>query len=827
VTAREGEVLTLLADRLTNREIADRLFVSVRTVETHVSSLLAKLGAANRRELAAAGRALVQTPDAQRRVLPVSLTSFVGRARELAQLEHLLDTSRLVTVVGPAGAGKTRLALEAARPRAERHRDGVCMAELAPLAAHQVADEVLAALGGAQTANTAPLDALVRFAAPMDVFLVVDNCEHVIEEAANVVRALLEGAPGARVLATSRAPLAIPGEVVDRLGPLPLGEPATDPMSAALGSDAVHLFVDRVRSARADFELTPENAADVIEVCRRLDGLPLALELAASWSATFQPSQLVEQLDERLPLLRTGRRPGPAHQETLEAAINWSYVLLTDAERELFSRLSVFPASFSLDAARGICAGEGMDEAEVVELLAGLVDQSLVVPDMAGRANRYRMLESIREFGSLRLDGELQHTLERRLVEHMVALADELEPGLRGHDQDRARTRLQHDHDSLRRALELSLAQGDPEAGLRMLAATSQYWQDTDRRRELIEWFERFAAADRSAARREVPRSVLLRAALARAAVLYAADLHAARRVATEALALARAGDDEVEVAHALILYGMTRGRDPVHREEDHELLLDVAAQFRRAGEPWHAAQALWAACFVPDPETILGHLADARALYSEAGDRFRLVAADVTIALVMVLHRGDPDRARVHAMSALELARQIGSAHEETHARLALAELDLQQGGDTRAVLEECLETFRRFADHRCAGRLLALLGSWSLRHDGVSSSALERIREALSCASLTSDPVAAGEAFDALAIVAARTDPLAAVRLHASAAAQRSWEQIPANPSGLDWSIQIAELRDALGPSFERAWAEGLELDLEQAISAAWRVA
>jgi len=822
VTAREAEVLELLADRLSNREIAEQLYVSVRTVETHVSSLLTKLGARDRRELATRGQAARRVAGATPSHLPVQLTSFVGREDEQSELERLLDQERMITVVGPAGAGKTRLTVEAARRRADRHRDGARFVDLAPLRPEQIADEALAALGGAQTPNVEPLDALVRFAAPMDALLVVDNCEHVLTEAATVIRALLEAAPRLRVVATSREPLGVPGEVVDRLGPLSL-----DPQPAV--PDAVQLFVDRARGARADFALTEENAADILEVCRRLDGLPLALELAASHVATFQPRQLLEQLDERFRLLRAPRGGGATHQATLEAAIDWSYARLDDAERELFLRLTVLPASFSLDTAQSVCAAaaeSGGDDAlpvDVLGVLPRLVDQSLVVPDTAGRENRYRMLESIREFGRARLDRELLQVLERRLVAHVVTMSEAAEPRLRTREQDDVRVRLRRDHENIRRALDLAIVQGDPEAGLRILAATSLYWMDTDRRRELIEWFDRYASSDRFPLAHPVPDSVLIRAGLCRAEVLQPADLHEARRLATDAFELATRNGDEDEIAHALVMLGLTRGRHPEGRDADHAAMLEVAEHFRRAGDPWHAAHALSAACFVPDIDTILSHLAAARALYEQAEDRFRLVATEVTIALVLVLHHRDPERARRHADAALEGAIDIGSAHEAAHARLALAQLDLRAGMDTLPVIEDLLVTFRRFADHRCAARLLAQLGAAAVQTEGATGAALQMLREALRLSSAVVDPVSAADAFDALAVVATPADALTAVQLHASAAAQRAWEQIPKNESNLDWSDHVERLRAELGERFDTAWATGSALGIERAIEVA----
>ncbi len=443
VTRRELEVLRCLVQRLSNREVAERLFVSVRTVESHVSSLLAKLGAGSRGELAALGAALLGDRAARpTNNLPSRLTRFVGRARELEEVAALLGSGRLLTLTGPAGTGKTRLALEVARTTADGYADGVWLAELASLPeGSAVADRLLAALGGQQVPGRSPVETLVAFAPGRRALLVVDNCEHLLAEVATVVRALLDAATPVKVLATSREPLGAPAEVVYRVDPLPVPGQGESDLDAVVRSDAVRLLADRAQAASPRFRVTAANAAAVAQLCRRLDGLPLALELTAPRLRTFTPDQLTGLLADRFELLASGGPALPARHRTLRGAIEWSYDLLGEPERRLFTRLAVFAGSFSLAAVEAVCTDQALARSQVLELLPRLVDRSLVVVDPAGASNRYRLLESLRSYARERLDDAGERSLWRRHARWFVRLAEEAEPHLLGRAAERAGAR--------------------------------------------------------------------------------------------------------------------------------------------------------------------------------------------------------------------------------------------------------------------------------------------------------------------------------------------------------------------------------------------------
>ncbi|MER5308748.1 BTAD domain-containing putative transcriptional regulator [Streptomyces sp. NPDC002773] len=417
--------------------------------------------------------------------LPARLTSFIGRDGELGALAAAWDDRRLVTLTGPGGVGKTRLALEAA----ETYSGPVHLAELASVReGATVAAAVLSALGAREThlwhrpaaPGTGPDDSfadLVEHCAGRRMLLILDNCEHVITEAAELAQALLTRCPGVTVLATSREPLGVPGEVVRPLGPLPMAM-------------ALRLFGERGAAARPGFAIgeDPEAAA---EVCRRLDGLPLAIELAAARLRLLSPRQIADRLDDRFRLLTSGARTVLPRQQTLRAVVDWSWELLDGAERAVLRRLAVFTGGCDPEAAEGVCADApgrdgqaGRDTADVLHVLGALVDKSLVVaspgpgPGPDGRGMRYRLLETVAEYAGERLDeaGERAGT-ERRHLTYYRELARRTDPELRGPGQVTAIARLEREHDNLRGALRTALALGDEQEVLCLVHSLSWFWQ--------------------------------------------------------------------------------------------------------------------------------------------------------------------------------------------------------------------------------------------------------------------------------------------------------------------------------------------------------------
>ena len=415
--------------------------------------------------------------------LPPRLTSFLGRDDDLRRLGALLRASRLVTVTGPGGVGKTSLAVEAARAAAAGSGDGVGFVRLAGVSDPAgVPHAVLAALGIRDVPTATAEDQLLGHLRDRAALLVLDNCEHLADACALLAERLLESCPAVRVLATSREPLAARGEIQCALDPLPV--PAGAAAAAEVtASAAVQLFVDRARAALPDFTLGEDDATAVAEVCRHLDGIPLAIELAAARVVALPVGQLARRMGDRFTLLTTGPRTAEARQRTLRATVDWSYQLLTEPERVLLGRLSVFRGGWTLEAVQAVAGSEPLTPAAVVDQLGRLVDRSLVTVDRspagADAGPRYHLLETIREYAAERLaDSGTADRIARAHVAHLTELADRAEADLRGAGQAYWLPRLAVERDDIDAALAWCAEHvgDDPDAGLRLVAPLGWYW---------------------------------------------------------------------------------------------------------------------------------------------------------------------------------------------------------------------------------------------------------------------------------------------------------------------------------------------------------------
>ena len=811
VTEREAEVLSAVAQRLHNREIADRLYISVRTVESHISALLRKLGVTDRAALVEVGAELgrVAQPGT---ALPVPLTSFVGRERETGEIAGLLQSHRLLTLTGPAGAGKTRLALRVAGSGAEGLPDDVRLADLAAVASADLVADTLARALGVSPQPTRPVRESLRDAArELQGLLLVDNCEHVVAETAALLSDLLTAGGPLRVLATSREVLGVPGEVSYEVQPLPVpGEQASSRAATAGGYDAVRLFADRATHASPGFALTDANASAVAALCQRLDGLPLAIELAASRVRSFPPATLLELLDQRFELLATGARTVLPRHRTLRAAVDWSYDLLADQEQALFDRLGVFPADFDYDAVQAVCATSGSGGDSVVRLLPALVDKSLV-STAGGDTPRYRLLESLRAYAAERLTGRgADADLRQRHAAHYLALAELAAERLRGPEQRAWLDRLTIEQPNLRAALAHSVAGGDIETALRWISALELFWDGTGQRREAHEWIRRTLACG------EPPGSPAAVAGLAAAsALLQPWDDQAALELAQRAAQLASdLGDTERARAAAAVGMAATYG---VQSELALPALHQALALFKDE-HPWERARALQGlALATAEPAEALGWARESLVLSRQVGDRTR-VANTLFVMAARSLDVGvADDEVQGWLTESLALSEAAGSDHERAHALLGFGRLAWLRGDRDRAVqlLEECVPIMRRLGDQRCTGRGLHLLGERAREHQQLVR-AEELLRGSVEAAEPAGEGTVVVDALEALAAVLSATDrPREAAVLIGAADAQRgSGSTSQRSPQPPDQNLRRSLIRGLGRTTFDETHIHGRSL-------------
>jgi predicted ATPase len=628
--------------------------------------------------------------------LPPQLTSFIGRDDDLGAVAKELDIGRLVTLIGVGGVGKTRLALQVAAEVLPRFSDGAWFCELATVDEPETMRQVVGATLGVQPRPGVTLaEGIVEFLSGKQLLLVLDNCEHLLRAAAQLASGILRECHDVRIIATSRESLGIAGEQTWPLASLAV--PETAAFEDIGTSDSVRLFVDRAHAARPGFALTETNAEAVAEICRRLDGIPLAIELAAARVAAMSPVEISGLLDERFRLLTGGRRSSVERHQTLRATVDWSYSLLEPRERAVFDRLGVFAGSFDVRAAQAIVTGDGIETWDVLDALTELVAKSMIVTEETEDATtRYRLLETLRQYARERLDeAGTTDSWRRRHATHYAERAEELGPRLDGPDEIVWRRRLLEDLDNMRAVLTWSLDaadDADAEYGLRVLAAIS-YEMTTARSTAIGESLER------AARRAETARPAL------RAIVLAAASGYAAHNVGdlegAQALAESAIGDGLPQGAQrAVIAYGM---------------LSIVAMQ--------------------------TGRIADARAWIAQAhraldvigDDPAQRVALHQLGALWAVLAH-DNEAARVEADAALGLARQLGNPSRLSAALLASGRVR-EEAGDSEGALEmveESIGLVRAGAIDRSFSSLLARAARLRTAKGDITG-ALDALREAV----------------------------------------------------------------------------------------------
>ncbi|CAN5661865.1 BTAD domain-containing putative transcriptional regulator [soil metagenome] len=718
--------------------------------------------------------------------LPTQRTSFVGREQELVAVKRMLAMTRLLTLTGAGGSGKTRLALEVARDLVGVYPDGVWLVELAPLSEGELVPQAVATiLGGAERSDQPLTEALVEVMRGREMLLVVDNCEHLVEAVVGLVDALLDFCPGLRVLATSRIPLGVYGEQEYAVPPLAVPDPKRLPTLETLSQyEAVRLFIERAKAAKADLALTHENGPAIGQICARLDGLPLAIELAAARVKLLPPKAMLGRLGQRLMLLTGGAKNLPARQRTLRAAIEWSHTLLEEGEKTLFARMAVFSGGRTLEAIEAVCDAEGDLPLDAFEGVSSLLDNSLIRQEEGPEGEpRFVMLETIHEYAREKLheSGEAEE-IGRAHAAYFLTLAEEAEPELTGADQASWTERLEAEHDNLRAALSWSLEAGDSDSALRIGGALWRFWGVRGHFSEGRRWLSTSLSGGEAA-----PVSVRARALLA------LGDL--ARRQA-----------------------------DYTRAAEDLQASLELYREAKdRRGEAYALCFLGWIALDRSDLVRAEGLLEESLALSREAG-----TARDTSVVLnalaTLEVYRGDYAHAAALQEECLSLAREAGDVRSIANYNVNLGWTAAMTGAYERAeeILQEAQGLFWELGDRNMAAHCDRLLGFVALSRNDLGRAedlCVKAIRELQELA----EAPGVDFALDVLAGVAAsRREIGRAARLWGAAAGSREATGAPWIP---EERAMIEPHIDAARTRLEEAvWQEergkGRSMTLDQAV-------
>ena len=600
---------------------AGRQGEALRTYQTVRALLVERLGVEPGRELRELHTAilgqdralelLTPVPGEPPNNLPRQLAKFVGRAWELAEIRELSQRGRLVTLVGVGGAGKSRLALEAATNSLLQFPGGTWLVELASLAQPGLVVRTLASVLGVREHPDWPLvDLVAEHLRTAKALLVLDNCEHLLDEVAALAKRLLQSCSRLSILATSRERLGITGEVLRPISGLAVPEPGADETSEVEDADAARLLVERAAAVRPGFRLDHRTAGAVAQICRQLDGLPLAIELAAARVNALEIEQIASRLDDRFRLLDHGERTALARHQTLRAVVDWSYGLLSSAERRLFDRAAVFMGGFTLTAVEAVCAEPGEDDDAVPNVISRLVDKSLILSEHMAANGRYRMLETLRIYGLERLHerGEATRVRERHAA-YFLSLAETGGEALRGPEQATWLSRMEGEHGNFRAALEWSLDQGAVETAARLAGSLYALWDLHGHYSEGRGWLTRVLGADD-----QLPAAVRARVLLGSATLaVIQGDLENATGACEEAAALCRQAGDPAGLAHALQYLGLVAiFADDL--QSAVALLEESLSNARIAGNGWLEA---WALMFLATAALARGQNGEAASLAS------------------------------------------------------------------------------------------------------------------------------------------------------------------------------------------------------------------
>jgi predicted ATPase/class 3 adenylate cyclase/DNA-binding CsgD family transcriptional regulator len=590
--------------------------------------------------------------------LPIQLTSFVGREKELADVRKLLPNTRMLTLIGPGGTGKTRLSIQAASEMLDQYPDGVWFVELAPILDPLLVPRTTAIAIGLRDEPQRPvIDMLCDYLREKQMLLMLDNCEHLVDACARMADRILRAAPDTRILASSREALGIGGEVTYRVPSLELPDLShLPPVESMSQYEAVKLFIDRATSAVPTFAVTNDNAPALAQVCHHLDGIPLAIELAAAKIRVLSVEQIAKRLDDRFRLLAGGSRTALERHQTLRAAIDWSYNLLSHDEQGLLQRLSVFVGGWTLEAAESVCEGGAIESEDVLNLLEQLVNKSLVVTEEVRQEVRYHMLETIRQYAHEKLLGAGEgDTLRDKHLAYFVKLAEQAEPELFHSNQVFWLNKLSDELDNIRMALDRSLAT-DVEAGLRLVVALRLFLEVRGDIRELERWLAQLLGHYTKANSLRAQALVIHGRSLAEQG-----DLAKAYEIANQSVELSRAISDKQ--AEAFSLWGL-------------------------------GAVILWQGDFIQGTPI----MEQSSALYQALGDKL----GQATATGYLCLNTNDIERSKAYVQESLRLYRELGHL---SGIAICLRELAIRMiwGGDFSSpaeLLEEARTIYRQLGD-------------------------------------------------------------------------------------------------------------------------------
>ena len=800
--------------------------------------------------------------------LPIQQTSFIGREREIEEVKLLVSASRLVTLMGPGGAGKTRLSIQVAADLIEEFKHGAWLVELEPLRDPALVVQTIAStLGVREVAGRALLDSLIDYLQPKTLLLVVDNCEHLVESCAVTLGALLRVCPNLRVLATSRDALGVAGEATYRIPPLARPDARRKHSVQELAQfEAVLLFVERAVQSDPLFALSESNATPVARITQRLDGIPLAIELAAAQLSALTAAEIDARLNDRF-LLLTGGRSNLPHHQTLRATIDWSYDLLGDAERPLFRRLSVFSGGYPLDAAEEICAGGEIDVVDILDLLTRLVDKSLVIAEELNGDVRYRLLETVRQYGQEKLAAsEEAESLRDRHMTWFLELAEQSEAKLRGPEQIPALEVLEREVDNLRSALDWSKGENvDSEIGLRLASALHRFWSMRGYLTEGREWSEAVLTRSGAAPSSTHANALYGAGALARdlgdytrAETHVAAALgiylqvgdqsgvsaalnilgHVARlrgdykqavTLLEESVATSRAGDFRWRLGQALNILSLTAVSQGNY-ERAKEFATESLALWRAVGDTWGLVDALGALASVAQHQgdyeraSILGE--EALALVRTMGDKLTLARLLISMGTVRK-DLGHHDRAAELFEESLELSKELGHKAATAASLGNLGIVAYQQCEYERAegLLEEARTLYAALGARAAVATLLNVQAKVAYAR-GAREQAAARHRESLRFHREMGDRLGIAEALAGFARIAtAERDYVRAARLMGASEALRETLGFPVPPAEREvYDRAVASMRSSMGEhAFSEAWAQGRAMSAEDAVTAA----